>query len=368
MTVAHVSLARGFRGGEQQAYYLMDALAQRGQDQVLIARRGEPLLARVADIDPGGSIQRIGVGGRREAARALVELQSRASRGAGVVLAHAHDGHAHTAAWLASLAGGAPPYVVSRRVLRSPGRVYWSAQKYARGHLRALLCVSEAVAETHRRQLGTRAPRIEVVYDAGRRLDGERVPPLREELGLGADTLIVGTVAALAPEKDVATFVKTCASVAERHPAAHFVHIGGGPAAAAAELDRLSAAAGLGGRLHALGFRRDAPAAIGAFDVFLFTSRWEGLGSALLEAQLRDVPVVSTAAGGTVELIEHGVSGMLAPVGASEVLAQAVTQLLDDPTLRGHLTRGARAQLSRFTADALAEATLAAYARALAGE
>ncbi len=361
MTVVHVSLAHGFRGGEQQAQYLMWALAATGQAQILVAQAGQPLLERMQHL-PGLKIW--AVSGRLGAVVVLASMDEQAED----MIGHAHDSHAHTALWLSGYLGSRMPYVVSRRVMRAPAPARWRGGKYAPGRLRALLCVSEAVATLHRERMRDAGPAIVRVYDAAMRPDVEVAVDVRAQLGLSPAVRLVGTVAALAPEKDVATFVKTCARLVDRYPDLHFVHVGGGSAEALAEFEALRRKAGLDGRLHGLGFRSDAQAILANFDVFLFTSRWEGLGSSILEAQLRGVPVVSTAVGGTTEVLRESVSGLLAPVGDVEVLAQAVGRLLDEESLRMVIIVGGRAQVAQFSVEAMAAASLTAYHQALTSQ
>ena len=381
MTVLHVSTATGLRGGEQQALYLLAELRERGLEQVLACPRDSALWQRAA----GLGVATHALPARRilrwRSLRGWVRAWGRSHGGAearGALVAHAHDGHAHTCLWLANLlAAGGPalPFVVSRRVARAPRRPRWPWGKYAHPALRSLLCVSRAVAALHREGLGARTD-IRVVYDAvapdgggdlatGASVDTERARrALRDLLGVSPDTPVVGTVAALTPEKDAPVFVEACARVARALPGVHFVHVGGGTARQRAGLLALAGANGLGTRLHALGFRDDALRLLGGFDVFAFASRWEGLGSSLLQAQLRGVPAVSTRAGGTPEVIEHGRTGLLVDVGDAAGLARGVERLLREPALARRLAAAGRAHARAFSVARMAADTLDAYEHA----
>ena len=353
--VVHVSLATDFRGGEAQAAYLISALAEEGLSQTLIAPGDAPLVSRVAHV----GLEVVDVSGRAGAVRALL----RRARAAAVApaVAHAHDGHAHTACWLAALLGSGLDFVASRRVARAPTGGGWGLGKYRHPRLRALLCVSEAVAEIHRAALGPAAP-VRRVSDAVRLPDAREPRGLRRLLGLRDDVAVVGTVAAIAPEKDYVTFAATCEILAAALPDAHFVHIGGGGEADVLAFGELAAMGQFGDRFHALGFRSDATALLGDFDVFLFTSRWEGLGSALLEAQARGVPVVTTDAGGTTEVVRDFETGRVGPVGAPEVLAEAVLDVLRDPEGTARMVETARRQLGAYSVARMVAGTLDAYA------
>ena len=353
--VYHVSLATGFRGGEAQAAYLIAALAEEGLAQTLIAPRDAPLLSRVAHVP----LEVIQVSGRAGAVGALLR-RGRTTDAAAV--AHAHDGHAHTACWLAALLGAGLDFVVSRRVARAPAGGGWAFGKYRHPRLRALLCVSETVAELHRVALGPTAP-VRRVPDAVRVPSEGEPRELRTVIGVGADVPLIGTVAAVAPEKDPATFVAACELLAAELPEAHFVHIGGGEEAEVRALGELVALSRHRERFHLLGFRPDATALLGDLDVFLFTSRWEGLGSALLEAQARGVPAVTTDAGGTTEVVQDYESGRVGPVGAPEVLAKAVLDVLRDRERTALMVETARRRLASYSVARMVAGTLDAYAR-----
>jgi glycosyltransferase involved in cell wall biosynthesis len=90
----------------------------------------------------------------------------------------------------------------------------------------------------------------------------------------------------------------------------------------------------LAGRVHWLGFRNDIPALMSACDLVLHTSTEpEPFGRVIIEGQLAGRPVIATAAGGAIELIEDGVTGRLVPPEDAAALAQVMGELLKQPDL-----------------------------------
>lgn len=77
-------------------------------------------------------------------------------------------------------------------------------------------------------------------------------------------------------------------------------------------------------------------------DVLVLPSRAEGLPMSVIEAFAYGVPVVSTAVGAIGDIVEHGVNGLLIPVGEPTALADALLMLLDDDSLRRRLALNAR--------------------------
>jgi len=90
----------------------------------------------------------------------------------------------------------------------------------------------------------------------------------------------------------------------------------------------------LGSRVSLLGFIKDAPRLLPAFDMFVFPSIKEGLPFALLEAGLAGVPIVATTVGGIPEMIEDKKEGLLVPPKDPRALAASIRDLLNNKTLR----------------------------------
>jgi glycosyltransferase involved in cell wall biosynthesis len=360
--VVHVSSARTWRGGENQAAGLYGELARMGLEQVLVCARGSEIervarergyrvaaVPRRASIDPWFA---------RGVARACREL------GADVV--HAHDPHAHTAAVLAhAIFRCRAPVVVHRRVdvpLRASGFTRW---KYDHPAVRAIACSSGFIAELVRRAVRDPA-RVRVVHSGVdlSRFSGRREGVLRRELGVPDDVPLVGNVAALVDHKDYPTFVEAAAGVLAAGVDARFVAIGEGELRG--DLEARIRARGLEGRMALAGYRADVPRILADLDVLLFTSKTEGLGGTTLEAMASRVPVVTTAVGGVPEIVQHGVSGLVAPIGDARALAAHVVAVLRDPALRARLVEGGVRRAAEFTSARTAEKMLALYREVLA--
>jgi glycosyltransferase involved in cell wall biosynthesis len=118
---------------------------------------------------------------------------------------------------------------------------------------------------------------------------------------------------------------------------------------------------GLAGRVRYLGYVPGARGLLPQADVFCLSSKTEGLGTSVLDAMAGGVPVASTAAGGIPEMIDHEVTGLLAPVGDGVALAATVDRLLDDPALARRLAEAARARVRDFDIEQTIARTEALY-------
>jgi glycosyltransferase involved in cell wall biosynthesis len=226
------------------------------------------------------------------------------------------------------------------------------------------LAVSREIAGELVERLGWPEAKIEVVYNAVdlARVDVEAPPGLREELGGGRQGPLVLTPARLDAQKGHRTLFEAIPQV----PDATFVLAGEGPEREA--LEALAAQFGIADRVRFLGRREDVPELLAACDVFALPSLYEGSSLAVLEAMAARIPIVSSAIGGTEELIEDGRSGLLFAPGDSEALAAALRRVLGDPGLRKSLATHARERVEAgLTREATASKVTGVY-RELLGE
>lgn len=178
-------------------------------------------------------------------------------------------------------------------------------------------------------------------------------PVLRRELGMKPGELLIGTVARITYDKDLPTFYEVSRRLIERFPLVHFVIVGDGHGdeliKARAEVKRLR----LDHRIYFTGHRNDLNNIYVSFDLFLMTSRTEGMPNTVLEAMALERPVVSTEVGGVPEIVVDGQTGFLCSPGDSTALTEAVSRLLKDENLRIKFGRAARQRIKEqfnFTA------------------
>jgi glycosyltransferase involved in cell wall biosynthesis len=182
----------------------------------------------------------------------------------------------------------------------------------------------------------------------------------RLTLGLGPKDVVVGTVARLAKEKDFETFLRSVALARGELPALRSVIIGGGPLRA--HLEFFASALGLANFVQFLGERKDVGEVIQCYDAFLLTSVIEGMPNAVMESQLLGVPVVATRAGGTVDLIRDGETGLLASIGDYQALASCIVRLFTEDRLWGRISLAAGKQISEgYTIEQLVARTETVY-------
>ena len=235
-----------------------------------------------------------------------------------------------------------PAVVVAKRnvdAFETPRQV--RAQRLAHRLATHVTAVSEAVAESAV-ALGVPRERITVIpngvdvarFDAPVDVDGARH-------ALGADRApLVGSVGCLAPRKDYGTLLEALAQLSGRGLDFRAALVGDGPDRAA--LEARAAALALTPRIAFLGERDDVARLLPGMDVFVLSSREEGIPNALLEAMAAGRACVATAVGGTPEVLEDGRTGWLVPPAAPGALAGALAEALASPDEAGR--RGAAAR------------------------
>ncbi len=114
-------------------------------------------------------------------------------------------------------------------------------------------------------------------------------------------------------------------------------------------LHELVGSLGLAGEVAFLGERDDIPEVLTALDILIVPSSAEPFGRSVAEAMTMRTPVIATSEGGPAELLEHGVTGLLAPPGDADAWAEAIDRLLGDPAAARRMADAARSvALARF--------------------
>lgn len=232
--------------------------------------------------------------------------------------------------------------------------------------LRGLTTVLVAVSETERAEalsLGLGAQLgIEVIPNG---IDSSHVPTGRDpraSLGLAPGTPLVAMVARLAPQKDPVMFAEACAHLARLMGQPHFLLVGSGPLQA--DVDAVVARHRLGPRWHQMTDVTDAASLMPHVDVLLHCSAAEGLPYALLEAMRAGTAVVATEVTGNRDLVRHGRTGLLVPLGDPATAASSVRLLLSEPVTRERIEAEARRLVAdRFSLEQMGAAYRQLYQR-----
>jgi glycosyltransferase involved in cell wall biosynthesis len=271
--------------------------------------------------------------------------------------------HALVATWLARV----PRLVHTEHSYQylEPRPDYRRWLRWASARSEAFVVVGQSMHAYYRDCVKVLPRRLRVIPNG---IDTERYRPApdvaraRRALGLPAESFLVGTAGRFFPEKDYATLLRGVATLARTRPDARLVMIGDGPERPA--LEALAGSLGVAERVRFLGWRTDLADLLPALDVFVLSSRSEGLPLVALEALACAVPVVATPVGDLPDVVTEGRTGMLFPVADPGALARALTSLAAAGTVRHSLGVAGRALvMARFSQQAMVQG----YARAYEG-
>lgn len=347
MRVLHVDGGRDWGGGQNQVRLLVRELARRGVDQLCLCPAGSALEVRLrAESLPVEPI-RWTSGNDPRAVAAIF------GRAGDCTLIHAHDAHAVQAAlvpaWLRRR-----PLIASRRTLFRTRAAKWN-------RARRVIAVSEAVGERLRAS-GVRADRIRVIPSA---IDVDEVvglpaahPTLRERLSLPADAFLVGNVGALIPLKRQVLIPRIAARLRD----AYWVIVGEGPERSA--IEAAIVAHGVSQTVRLPGRLPDARRYLQELDAFVFPSVDEALGTSVLDAMARGVPVIAAASAGPAEVLApvHAETHVgLFPPDDADVAAAHIARLRAQPALRERIVALQQARLQDFRIETLTDAVQQVY-------
>jgi len=171
---------------------------------------------------------------------------------------------------------------------------------------------------------------------------------LREELGLGPAVPVIGYVGRIMPEKDLETWLRAAALVARQYPEAQFVLVGEGrDGVTLVQLQQLAVDLGIAERVHFPGYRASLLPVYATFDLFMMSSRREGLPNSILEAMAMSLPVVTTDVAGARELVVDGLTGYVLPQRDVEGLARAIMTLVGSTPCRQRMAQAGRERIEQ---------------------
>lgn len=243
---------------------------------------------------------------------------------------------------------GVPVLWHIREILALPRPVRWTLYKALGLCADRIVCISRAVRDSVLKEAPKLAGKSVVVYNAvsvAASNGTARAVGLREELGVAQNGLLVGMVGRISHWKGQEILAEAAALVLQGRPDVHFVAVGSYFADESHYLLKLRAlieSLKLGGRFHLVDYRSDVIDVYRALDVFVLPSvKPEPFGRVTVEAMTQGLAVIGTNHGGTIELIEDGVTGMLVPPSDPGSLADAIELLLADRSLREEIGRAA---------------------------
>ncbi len=359
--VLHLDPESGWRGGQNQVFLLASGMAARGVLCHVAAPSGSPLAARLSGVIP---VLPLPHKVRSFSLRTLFLLW-KYCRQHHISILDCHSSRAHTLGILVKMLRPRLQLVVHRRVDFAPSSGIMGWLKYRSPFVARFVAISDAIAQVLL-DAGIQSSRVAVVKSAvdeglyrgfNRNIERQR---LSAELGFDLQIPWIICGAAFTAQKDHVTLLRALKQVAVAGKSFVALLAGEGPLRQSCE--DLARDLGLSAHVRFLGFRQDLPRLLAACDIMALSSRFEGLGTIVLDGFFAGCAVVATQAGGIPEMVRPGMTGWLVPTGDPEAFAAELLAALAVPELRRQYAEQARALArSEFSADAMVLGNIEVY-------
>lgn len=357
LTILHMSSEKVWRGGEQQIAYLIEELSKYGVFSIVAARKGSAFekycieknikcfslpFANTIDLKTAWSVRNICSNEK-------------------IDIVHMHSSKSHSIAIWSTLMGNKTPLILSRRVNFKVSQSILTKWKYNHPSIRKVICVSDVINRSMKSYL-THPGKVVTIHsgvDVNKFKLKLNENILRKEFNISENAPIVGSVAALDASKDHFTFIDAIHLAKARFNNIVGIIVGDGPLRE--ELLQYVSDKGLKDNIIFTGYRNDVIKLIPAFDIFMMTSREEGLGTSVLDAFAAGVPVIATRAGGIPEMVIDGETGFLSDIGDGVGISCHIINLLTQPGLRQAIVSNATRKLNEFSKEKMAAETMNVY-------
>ena len=169
----------------------------------------------------------------------------------------------------------------------------------------------------------------------------------RKEIGVSADDFVLLSVGELIPRKNHEVVIRALSVLKQLDKLNHIEYVICGRGAYEADLKKLAEGLDVTDHVHFLGYRNDISEICNCADLFVFMSHQEGLPVALMEAMACGLPTVCSNIRGNTDLIEDGVTGLLANNTPEEV-AESISEMKSDTALRNRVASAALQKIKQF--------------------
>lgn len=363
LKVLHINTEMTWRGGENQLRLLLEG-GRQDANWFLAAPARSEAFKRLAALVSGFPLE-------REFWRWMPALPKLISfcRNHKIQIIDCQSSKAHSVGLMLKRYLPELKLVVHRRVDFPPASDWFSRRKYLSRRVDAYVAISQAIAEILL-AAGVSKDKVYVVRSA---VDPSPFQAINQqtakksvcqELGLDPSTTLICNVAYHTPQKEQATLIKAMAELKKQNLNCHALLAGEGPLTG--ELKALAIQLEVMPMISFLGIRQDIPRLLAASEIFAMPSRYEGLGTSILDAIYSGCAVAASSVGGIPEMIRHQETGLLSEAGDYLSFAGNLKTLICNPSLSQQLNQAALQHVtSLFSLEQMVEGNLGVYRRLL---
>lgn len=376
LKIVHLNPTKTWRGGEQQTLYLAKYLQnQKDIKQWIVGTPNSELEKKCNSLNL--PFHRIPIKGEfdifsaYQLAKFIKENQ--------IQIVHCHTAKAHTIGLLAKKITKLNHYnfvlIVSRRVDFSLKKYnlnflnFFSNFKYFSKDIDHYIAISQNVKNILLKDRISE-DKISVIYSGidlekfKTKITSTRKKELKKEFQI-KNEIVIGNIAALVDHKDHRTLLKAIGLLNKEKdlPEWKLVLVGDGPLYQ--DLIQLTSELQVQNKIHFAGFRKDVFEILQIFDIFVMSSKEEGLGTSILDAMVYGLPIVATRGGGIPEIVKENQGGLLSSIKNAEELALNLKTILTNPKMRKEFSEFNLRFVKQFSYQNTGEQTLKLYYKLL---
>lgn len=359
MSLFQLDAGKEWRGGQRQSFFLAKRLKNLGCPFRFYVQPKSPLFIKAK----AAGLPVFPIRVRNELDLAAITRLALAMKRKKCQLVHFHDAHAAAVGAAAASLAKVPLRIISRRVDFPLNKNYLSRLKYTKD-IDLIIAISQGVKKVLM-QSGIDSRKIKVIPSGIDYTPFEEAVDsdyLRQELSFAADDFLVGIVAHLADHKGHKYLIEATKILKGKAPKIKVIIVGEGPLRL--ELGKQVKATEVEDMVFFMGFREDIPQILGSLDLFVLSSKTEGMGSSIMDAMASRLPVVATKVGGIPEVVVNEKTGLLVPPKNPAALADAILRLYNDRSLAKSLgEKGFEVVHAKFSADGMAGKIVREYKR-----
>lgn len=350
--VLHVDTGREWRGGQRQALLLHSGLIQNGIESFLLAEKKGELVKKDAKNIFGFDFKgELSLSGIVHLLKIIKDIKPH--------IVHSHDAHSLTPLVVLKALLGGFKLVHTRRVDFSINKNIFSKFKYTNNYIDKIVAISYAVKNVLSSD-GVPDDKIGVIY-SGVRIENPENFSCPNELKkiFSKEDKAIGCIANFADHKDHFTLLKAFEIVHNQNRNVKLILVGDGYL--------LESVKKFAEKLNCFknivfgGFREDVYNCMKCMDIFVMTSKKEGLCTSIIDALSFGLPVVATDAGGIPELVLDGVNGFICKVGDYEHIAEKIIYLINNHDIYEKMSNNAISSSQIFSVKNMVDGYLNLY-------
>jgi glycosyltransferase involved in cell wall biosynthesis len=324
--ILHANFAKGFRGGERQTQLLIEQLAQLGYKQKLLVRNASELIHRCKNIQ---NLQIIEIS--KPYIFHLKHIKD-------ATILHAHETKALQFAYFANKLTHIP-YIVTRRVGNNIKDNFLNTRMYTNAKK------SVALSRAIEKEILQIAPNAATAIIPDAFTDAKVNATLSAKIkNRFKDKYLIGNIGALDGHKGQSFLLEAARNLEKTHPQMHFIFVGSGQ-----DEEKLKAQAKGLQNITFEGFVNNVNDYINAFDLFVFPSQNEGLGSILLDVMGLNIPIIASNVGGIPDIVQNQKNGLLIEPQNAKEIEEKIIMLYKDKKFAKQLAENAKKDIKNYS-------------------